>query len=223
VTDDHTDHPPLESHGPVEERQHPPVRLIALSDGIFAIAATLLALEIQVPEDVADDAEFGQEVLTFLSSLGVFVVAFLITVQFWLAHHRALSYVHTLDRRSLADGAFALLGVAALPAASRLIVGESHHWQALVAAAGILAATSLLTIRFYARVLRPEYAEITARERRQILTSSSTNLAIYLLTIVAVLVLHATGARPEAAFALWLLLPLSRGASRWLAGHRATD
>jgi uncharacterized membrane protein len=103
VADDHSQQPLLESRGPLDTRLHSPARLITLSDGVFAIAMTLLALEIEVPDDLADEAEFGREMGGFLSSLGVFVVAFLIIGQYWIGHHRALSYVHTVDRRASAS------------------------------------------------------------------------------------------------------------------------
>jgi uncharacterized membrane protein len=220
VTEDHTEHPPLESHGPLDNRLHSPARLITLSDGVFAIAMTLLALEIQVPEDLADDAEFTHEMAGFFSSLGVFVVAFLIIGQYWLAHHRALSYVHTVDRRALVGSVYPLLGVAAVPAATRLIVGDARHWLAIVAASGILAVSSLMAVRFYAMVLRPEFAEIEPVERRRILLATGFGCVIYLLTIGLVLVLHATGNPPEIAFLAWWLLLLNQRVSRWVAGRR---
>jgi hypothetical protein len=133
-----------------------------------------------------------------------------------------VSYVHTVDRRALVDSIYPLLGIAALPAATRLVVGESEHWQAVVAAACVLAAASLLSLRFHARVLQPQYAEIDLVERRRILASTAYNVVVYALTIGAVLILHAVDARPEIAFLLWFLLPLNQPASRWLADRRDT-
>jgi uncharacterized membrane protein len=221
VTDEHAEHPPLESHGPLDRRLHSPARLITLSDGVFAIAMTLLALEIRVPEDVADDAEFTRDMGAFSSSLGVFVVAFLIIGQYWLAHHRALSYVHTVDRRALLDSIYPLLGVAALPAATRLIVGDSGHWLAIVAASGILAVSSLMAVRFYARVLRPGFADIEPVERRRILLATGFGAVIYLLTIALATGLHAAGLPAQIAFVVWWLLLANQPISRWLAGRRA--
>jgi len=215
-------HPELESHGPAARRRHRPGRLNTLSDGIFAIAMTLLALEIQVPDGAADEAAFGQGMLDFFGSLGVFVVAFFLTAQYWLGHHRVLSYVHTVDRRALEKAVVSLLGIAALPAATRLIVGTGGHWQAIVTAAGILAVTSLTAVRFYAHVLRDEFAEIDAATRRTVLIAPLYNVGIYVLTIVATLVLHATDRNPGIAFALWFLLPLNGLIVRRLRDRRGT-
>jgi uncharacterized membrane protein len=221
VSEDEAEHPALESHGPIEHRLHPPTRLLALSDGIFAIAMTLLALEIHVPDDLADDAAFNAEMPAFLSSLGVFVAAFLITGQYWLGHHRTLSYVHTVDRRLLVESIYPLLGVAAIPAAARLIVEDSDHWLAIVAAALVLAATSLLSVRFYRHALRPEFAEIPPADRRRALFTPAFGAVVYLVTAALAAVLHAAGLPPEIAFWAWFLLPLSQRAGRWVAKRPA--
>lgn len=220
MTADERAHPPTEGEGPAERRMHRPGRLNALSDGIFAIAMTLLALEIQVPERIADDAGFGAEMATFFGSLGVFVVAFFITAQYWLGHHRVMSYVHTVDRRGLSLAVLALLGISALPAATRLIVGVEAHWQSVVTASGMLAVTSLLSVRFYAHVLRPEFADIRPDTRRRILAAPSINVAVYLLTIVAALGLNALGLASAYAFVLWWLLALNGIIARLIVRSR---
>ncbi len=213
--------PHVESVGPPDARRHPPNRLNALSDGIFAIAMTLLTLEIKLPDNDAAGEVFQDQFWTFLGSLGVFAVAFLITSQYWLSHHRVLSYVHTVDRRALQQAVISLIGVAALPVATNLIYNVAGHPQTVAAAAAILALTSLLSVRLYARILRPEFADIDPLTRRRFLVAPLLNAAVYVVTGVLAFVLTAIGKAPGIAFALWFLLPLNQPVTRRLVPARS--
>src|SRR5215204_2057977 len=71
-------------------------RLILFSDAVFAIAITLLVIEIKIPE--IPDKELTEDKL--LGALGHlipkfvgFLISFLIIGQYWLVHHRMYSYV----------------------------------------------------------------------------------------------------------------------------------
>lgn len=74
-------------------------RLLALSDGVFAIALTLLAVELTLPEAAAD--LHGQALFTTL--LGVwpkllsYVTSFTMIAVFWQAHHRLFLQVRRFD------------------------------------------------------------------------------------------------------------------------------
>ena len=65
-------------------------RLLAFSDGVLAIALTLLVLPLAelVPE-VADPARSGLPIITDnLAPIGSFVLSFAVIARFWAAHHR---------------------------------------------------------------------------------------------------------------------------------------
>jgi len=83
-------------------------RLETLADGIFAIAMTLLILEIRVPE--LEDRRSTQEMLSHLLHLVPGLVSYLISFSmlgiFWYRHHRML---HALRRVDLAQFAFNLV------------------------------------------------------------------------------------------------------------------
>lgn len=89
-----------------------PDRLIALSDGIFAIAMTLLVLDIHLPTGL--DAEgFRDAVGDWLPKLGAYALSFTILAGFWRDHRRILQQakgVNPLSERLALAG----LGVIAL-------------------------------------------------------------------------------------------------------------
>lgn len=58
------------------------VRLVALSDGIYAIAMTLLVIDVAVPAGL-DDSAFHQALRNALPNLGAFALSFPLTAGFW--------------------------------------------------------------------------------------------------------------------------------------------
>jgi uncharacterized membrane protein len=83
---------------PEDEAPPGPERLLALSDGVVAIALTLLVLDLKVPATtVIQHSDSASELATVLKNdtdqLISYVVSFYVTAQFWLAHHRVFRVV----------------------------------------------------------------------------------------------------------------------------------
>src|ERR1041384_3485230 len=67
-----------------------PERVIALSDGVYAIALTLLVLDIRLPElpQPVSAQEFEAALLALQPQLFSYALSFVVIAIFWLAHHR---------------------------------------------------------------------------------------------------------------------------------------
>ena len=71
-------------------------RLLALTDGVVAIALTLLVLQLQIPstqnlgEDTHSASALWQALNVDGAELTSYLVSFFIIAQFWLVHHRVL-------------------------------------------------------------------------------------------------------------------------------------
>lgn len=94
-------------------------RLEAFSDGVFAIAATLLVLSI-------GDGDIGRvgaaaALLGLLPALMTYVLSFLIIGVYWVAHHTMMHYVRTVDRNALWINNLTLLAIALMPLPARFI------------------------------------------------------------------------------------------------------
>src|ERR1043166_5258562 len=75
-------------------------RLEAFSDGVFAIAITLLILEIRVPGPAAghDNGWLNRELWALWPSLLAFCLSFWVILVMWVNHHELLRLVRGVDR-----------------------------------------------------------------------------------------------------------------------------
>jgi uncharacterized membrane protein len=98
------------------------VRLENFSDGVFAIAVTLLVLNIKIPDAKnLDNHHLTQLVLGSLPQLLTFVFSFLVIAVFWVAHHRIFSMTQLVDSRLLWLNIFYLMFVAVMPYPAALL------------------------------------------------------------------------------------------------------
>jgi len=88
-------------------------RVEAFSDGVFAIATTLLVLEIHVP------TQHGHALTRALAdqwpSYAAYVVSFLVIGVMWVNHHALFGYLARVDRTLIFLNLLLLMVVAALP------------------------------------------------------------------------------------------------------------
>lgn len=98
-------------------------RLEALSDGVFAIAMTLLVLELKIPEVSHHQSNAGM--LDQLRNLGpaffAYVATFLISGSFWLIHHLTFHFIRHTDRVLCWINLIFLMFVSLLPFSAGLL------------------------------------------------------------------------------------------------------
>jgi uncharacterized membrane protein len=97
--------------------------VVSFSDGLFAIAMTLLVVGIEVPElkdedSVGDLADaLGDNSASFVS----FFISFLVIGRYWVAHHRFFSLLKEMDQGLVGLNLLYLLFVAFLPFPTALL------------------------------------------------------------------------------------------------------
>src|SRR5215207_5476118 len=79
------------------ERGHDPTRVLALSDGVFAIVITLLVLEIHVP-DLASGQSLRAALREIRPSFVAFLISVVVTAIAWAGHRDLFSLVRRTDR-----------------------------------------------------------------------------------------------------------------------------
>jgi len=88
-------------------------RVEAFSDGVFAIAITLLILEIKVPSPGSGD--LAAQLLRQWPSYFSFVISFAFIGIMWMNHHRLFTHIHRSNDALLVFNLLLLLGVTAVP------------------------------------------------------------------------------------------------------------
>jgi TMEM175 potassium channel family protein len=119
-------------------------RITALSDGVFAIAITLLVLNIEVPQIPANRVaeELPSRLIALVPDLSTYVISFLVIGTYWMAHRRVFRAIRSLDRGLIWLNILFLMFVAFLPFPTALFdtYSNNHH---LVIYAGSLAIARL--------------------------------------------------------------------------------
>jgi uncharacterized membrane protein len=95
----------------------------ALADGIYAVAMTLLVIELKLPENphLHSPAEVTQAVIDLWPKFYAWVMSFFVLAIFWMAHHRAHSYVRRADGPLITYTVFQLAFVSLMPFSSALL------------------------------------------------------------------------------------------------------
>lgn len=94
-------------------------RIALFSDAVFAIAITLLIIEIKVPnlpfEKNAFSEEFGHAMQEMMPEFIGFLISFMVIGSFWKAHHTLFAFVKDYDRKLLSINNWFLLSIVAMP------------------------------------------------------------------------------------------------------------
>ena len=128
--------------------EHKLERLIFFSDAVFAIAITLLVIEIHVPHmgNRGTDAAL-QQLVDLWPSLFGFVLSFLVVGRFWMGHHSALSGVGQFSPRLMWPNMLLLMAIAFMPFVTALMSQNSGQFVPTATYHLFLALTGLLSWR----------------------------------------------------------------------------
>ena len=120
-------------------------RIEAFSDGVFAIAITLLILEIQVPPQTAHGALRGALMGLWPSYLA-FLASFMTIGVMWLNHHRLFTLINKKDDGLIALNLLLLLGITWLPFPTALLAEHLLGAHADQQVAAVVYAGSFLAL-----------------------------------------------------------------------------
>lgn len=159
-------------------------RTEAFSDGVFAIAITLLVLEIGIPASEFDDL-WSAILHEWPAYLG-YATSFLTIGGLWLAHHGIFRRLRYANNAVMRINLLLLMAVAFLPFPTRLVAEAIRDRNAERAAAifyGLcLLAIAVLFSALWAAVARDRRLrkpEVTDEEVNSILIASSPSIGFY--------------------------------------------
>jgi uncharacterized membrane protein len=168
-------------------------RLEAFSDGVFAVAITLLVLEIKVPE--VGGGELAHALADQWPSYASYAVSFFVIGVIWMNHHAVFEHLTRADRRLMGLNLFLLLWIVLIPWSTDLMAtymrdgGEGERVAALVYAGTMaLMGGSFGALWTYAsRDRRLLGADLTDEEIRQRTFRFTIGAPLYFLALVVAL------------------------------------
>ncbi len=187
-------------------------RTVALSDGVFAIALTLLVLTIGFPSLVgAQRHHLGSQLEHLSPQLVSYLISFAVLAYLWLRHHAFFRGLARIDARLAILNLAYLAAVAFLPYPTRLIGEYGHEAVSVVIYAltieVIVAASGLMRVHTErAHLLAPGVA-LDPWSRYAVAP------IVFLISIPIAIFIS-----PNAAEYSWLLLLLTGSVTRW--SHR---
>jgi TMEM175 potassium channel family protein len=161
----------------------------AFSDGVFAIAITLLVLDIGVPAKSFDDLWRGiaHEWPSYLA----YVTSFITIGGLWMAHHGIFRRLRYADAMIMRLNLLLLMAVSFLPFPTGLMADAIRDTDAERAAvifygATLLSISILLRVLWDAIVRHPELLDpdVTEQEIRPIRRSATPNIGFYSAVIL---------------------------------------
>jgi uncharacterized membrane protein len=169
------------------ERAHDPARVLALSDGVFAIIITLLVLEMHVP-----DLSAGQSLSDALSevrpSFVAFLISFVVAAISWAGHRELFIFVRRMDRSLIWLNILYLLPVCLLPFGASLLSRYDTETLALQAYGVVLIAITATRLAAWLYATnRPHllYEPLDARSRRDGVMLVAGPALAYVLAVAA--------------------------------------
>lgn len=193
-------------------------RILALSDGVFAIAITLLILEIAVPATTTN-AELPSALLRLWPRYLAYVVSFVVIARFWMTHRLAFRLIARDDGVLVWLNLLMLMLVAFLPFPTAVVGAHAGLPAAAVlyATSVILASIASAAYWWYAsgrgNLLRPDVGRGQVRALR---ARGLSGPVLFALTLPVALFV------PYAAEIMWILVfPLTRLVFVWFFAEEA--
>jgi uncharacterized membrane protein len=195
-------------------------RLEAFSDGVLAVAITLLVLDLHVPGNRAG-TNLGHELARQWPQYAAYLTSFLTIGIIWINHHAMFRRLRSVDHAIMMWNLLLLLSIALLPFATALMAAylKQPHGQHLAAAiySGAYLLMSILFAGTNRHILFAKAhlleAELPRSERRTILARGVAGLAPYALATALAAVSAYVTLAICGAVALFYALPFASGAS----------
>ena len=194
--------------------ENPNARLETFCDGVFAIALTLLVLEIKTPvaEQIHTSADLWQALRHLVPSVLAFLLSFGTIMISWVNHHAFMKMVHKSGSLFIYATGFLLLSIVLLPFPTALLAEfalTDAATPAVVAYSFVLTLQGFGWILVGSAALRPDHlmkSEAARAAGRESLRQAYTGLGVYLTcTILAFWFPLAIAIAIGAIFIFWLI------------------
>jgi uncharacterized membrane protein len=184
------------------------MRLDALTDGVFAVAMTLLVIDIKLPESFhpASAQEFLHGIAELQTQLLVYVISFIVLGLRWMSLAKLSRLHETVEDRYVHWSLLHLLLVTCVPFVT-MVVGR---YGALAPAIWLYCATTILAALVALRLAtltEPHIGKDDALDRR---------VGLIVIIVVSLMVLAFSFVQPKHAMWIYLLNIFAPAVRRWI-------
>jgi uncharacterized membrane protein len=201
-------------------------RLEAFSDGVIAVAITLLVLQIGVPPTPPAGTKPSHHLIYQLGQLwphyAAYVTSFLTIGIIWINHHAMIGRLREADHSILILNLLLLMSIGVLPFATDLIATYLREPQGESVAAAVYSGAFLVMAFFFGLLNRHILLnrshllsrEMPEDERRRIYSRAAAGLVPYVLATVLAFVSPYLTLAICASVAAYYALPIASGLHR---------
>ena len=183
-----------------------PSRLTALSDGVFAVALTLLVLDVKPPQ--VNPALLGSAVLAMAPRLGIFALSSAIVTYYWVSHHSVFTYVRTTDRGLLWLNMLFLFTIVVLPFSAAVLADYPRTAPAIALYGTNVALCSVaLSVAWWYAVAKRLSIDVQEVELRHVAVRTAVS------PILALLGVAVSTIAPVISLVLFVSIPVVYGAT----------
>jgi uncharacterized membrane protein len=172
-------------------------RIMAFTDGVMAVAITLLVLNLEVPRVPGD--ELDEALADLFPSLLAYLLAFALVGRFWIIHHRLFETLRGFDSRTMTLNLTFLALIALMPFATELF---DRYTQEPAAAAVFGATMGLAAFVHWATIVHSLRKGFVHDEHRPATEPFGSPIALG-FTLIFLLSVPVAFLSPTASALLW--------------------
>lgn len=192
----------MSSTKPEGEKSFGLQRLVFFSDAVFAIAITLLILDVRLPDNV-DAAHFtdADNLGILIPRIGSYALSFFVIGAYWSGHHRLYTYINRYDSRLVWLNLALLLFIVFIPFPTTLVAEAGNTISVIILYSATITMTGLLMYAnwwYVSSEHRLVVSDLDAAEMRGFTARTLAVPLVFLLSIGAALL-----GSPTLANSLW--------------------
>jgi uncharacterized membrane protein len=192
-------------------------RLTFFSDAVVAIAITLLALELPVPEGATNADVLHQINDDYISEYLAFFISFAVISAHWFGHHRVFRYVKSVSPAARRWNMLWLLMIVLTPFAARVISEDGAFQFRFILYATVQALAGLFFL-LAVRALAGN-GDLNEQAPPELLANSYQRLgSVILMFVISIPISFFT----HYAYLCWIAIPFVGTLARRLTTRRAT-
>lgn len=163
-------------------------RLVSFSDGVFAIAVTLLVFNLKVPQMPGSNMHtlLAGKILAMVPNFTTYIISFLLIAVYWTFHHRLLNMVTKIDNPFLWMNIWFLLLVSFIPFPAALYGSYPHEIFSFIfyiVSMILVNAISMLMLGYASYNSRLVNKELPSAMVKYLFFRQFTTILVFLLSI----------------------------------------